>query len=184
MEEDKPEPKKEAEETTENKEKSGAAAATEKEEAVEREEEPTTDAAKESSLEAEEGETEEKETGKDADEDNEATSSSELELSAASPSADKTTTQPPSESAKPKHAEHRKSSPGAADRDQNRNATVHRQPSSASRAGEDRQGRAIFSPGPRAPPFRIPEFRWSYLHQKLLSDLLFAVETDVQVWKR
>lgn len=45
-------------------------------------------------------------------------------------------------------------------------------------------GRQIFSPGPRAPPFRIPEFRWSVLHQKLLSDLLFAVETDIQVWKR
>jgi hypothetical protein len=44
--------------------------------------------------------------------------------------------------------------------------------------------RQIFSPGPRAPPFRIPEFRWSYLHQKLLSDLLFSIETDVQVWKR
>ena len=42
----------------------------------------------------------------------------------------------------------------------------------------------MFNAGPRAPPFRIPEFRWSYLHQKLLSDLLFSVETDVQVWKR
>ena len=42
----------------------------------------------------------------------------------------------------------------------------------------------VFSSGPRAPPFRIPEFRWSYLHQKLLSDLLFSIETDVQVWKR
>ena len=44
--------------------------------------------------------------------------------------------------------------------------------------------RQIFSPGPRAPPFRIPEFRWSYLHQKLLSDLLFSLEQDIQVWKR
>ncbi|XP_064636479.1 neurobeachin-like isoform X3 [Lineus longissimus] len=51
-----------------------------------------------------------------------------------------------------------------------------RQPSSSA-------PRQIFSPGPRAPPFRIPEFRWSYLHQKLLSDLLFSIETDVQVWK-
>ena len=48
----------------------------------------------------------------------------------------------------------------------------------------NRGGHHIFSPGPRAPPFRIPEFRWSYLHQKLLSDLLFAVETDIQVWKK
>ncbi|KAK6172415.1 hypothetical protein SNE40_016068 [Patella caerulea] len=50
-------------------------------------------------------------------------------------------------------------------------------------ASKGRGGQPIFSPGPRAPPFRIPEFRWSYLHQKLLSDLLFAVETDIQVWK-
>lgn len=42
----------------------------------------------------------------------------------------------------------------------------------------------MFSTGPQAPPFRIPEFRWSGLHQKLLSDLLFSIETDVQVWKR
>ncbi|CAH1776878.1 unnamed protein product [Owenia fusiformis] len=44
-------------------------------------------------------------------------------------------------------------------------------------------GQRIYSPGPRAPPFRIPEFSWSFLHQKLLSDLLFALETDIQVWK-
>ena len=50
-------------------------------------------------------------------------------------------------------------------------------------AGKDAQGHQIFSPGPRAPPFRIPEFRWSYLHQKLLSDLLFSLEQDIQVWK-
>ena len=39
----------------------------------------------------------------------------------------------------------------------------------------------IFTPGPAAPPFRIPEFKWSKLHQKLLSDVLFALETDIQV---
>ena len=53
-------------------------------------------------------------------------------------------------------------------------------------ANQDNQNtpnRQIFSPGPRAPPFRIPEFRWSYLHQKLLSDLLFSLEQDIQVWK-
>lgn len=52
------------------------------------------------------------------------------------------------------------------------------------RTESTRSGQRMFSSGPRAPPFRIPEFRWSYLHQKLLSDLLFSVETDVQVWKR
>ena len=40
-----------------------------------------------------------------------------------------------------------------------------------------------FSPGPSRPPFRIPEFRWSYIHQRLLSDILFSLETDIQVWR-
>jgi len=43
--------------------------------------------------------------------------------------------------------------------------------------------RQIFSPGPRAPPFRIPEFRWSYLHQRLLSDVLCSLEQDMHAWK-
>ncbi len=43
--------------------------------------------------------------------------------------------------------------------------------------------RTTFSPGPARPPFRIPEFRWSYIHQRLLSDVLFSLETDVQVWR-
>ena len=38
-----------------------------------------------------------------------------------------------------------------------------------------------FSPGPSRPPFRIPEFRWSYIHQRLLADVLFSLETDIQV---
>ncbi|CAD5116250.1 DgyrCDS5159 [Dimorphilus gyrociliatus] len=41
----------------------------------------------------------------------------------------------------------------------------------------------IFSPGPRAPPFRIPEFKWSYLHQELLNNVLFSLEQDVAAWK-
>lgn len=52
--------------------------------------------------------------------------------------------------------------------------------------------RPMFSPGPTRPPFRIPEFKWSYIHQRLLSDVLFSLETDIQVcfssvclcWKR
>ena len=43
--------------------------------------------------------------------------------------------------------------------------------------------RTTFSPGPARPPFRIPEFRWSYIHQRLLSDVLFSLETDIQVWR-
>nr|CAD7255917.1 unnamed protein product [Timema shepardi] len=43
--------------------------------------------------------------------------------------------------------------------------------------------RPMFSPGPTQPPFRIPEFKWSYIHQRLLSDVLFSLETDIQVWR-
>lgn len=44
--------------------------------------------------------------------------------------------------------------------------------------------RPMFSPGPSRPPFRIPEFKWSYIHQRLLSDVLFSLETDIQVSSR
>ncbi|XP_072119007.1 neurobeachin a isoform X9 [Mobula birostris] len=43
--------------------------------------------------------------------------------------------------------------------------------------------RRQFSPGPRTTMFRIPEFKWSMMHQRLLTDLLFALETDVHVWR-
>ncbi|OTF78847.1 hypothetical protein BLA29_002724, partial [Euroglyphus maynei] len=33
------------------------------------------------------------------------------------------------------------------------------------------------------PAFRIPEFRWSNLHLKLLNDLLYSIETDLQTWR-
>ena len=33
------------------------------------------------------------------------------------------------------------------------------------------------------PYIDIPEFAWSPLHQRLLSELLFAIESDIQVWK-
>lgn len=44
--------------------------------------------------------------------------------------------------------------------------------------------RRQFSPGPRTTMFRIPEFKWSPMHQRLLTDLLFALETDVHAWRR
>nr|XP_019943616.1 PREDICTED: neurobeachin-like [Paralichthys olivaceus] len=43
--------------------------------------------------------------------------------------------------------------------------------------------RRQFSPGPRTTMFRIPEFKWSTVHQRLLTDLLFALESDVHVWR-
>lgn len=42
----------------------------------------------------------------------------------------------------------------------------------------------VFHSGPIPPAFRIPDFRWSPMHQRLLSDLLFSIETDVQAWRR
>ncbi|XP_023589325.1 lipopolysaccharide-responsive and beige-like anchor protein isoform X4 [Trichechus manatus latirostris] len=35
----------------------------------------------------------------------------------------------------------------------------------------------------RSTMFRIPEFKWSPMHQRLLSDLLFSIETDIQMWR-
>ncbi|XP_051535524.1 neurobeachin-like isoform X2 [Myxocyprinus asiaticus] len=40
-----------------------------------------------------------------------------------------------------------------------------------------------FSPGPRTTMFRIPEFKWSPMHQRLLTDLFFALEADVHIWR-
>ncbi|XP_012922675.1 lipopolysaccharide-responsive and beige-like anchor protein isoform X5 [Heterocephalus glaber] len=35
----------------------------------------------------------------------------------------------------------------------------------------------------RSAMFRIPEFKWSHMHQRLLTDLLFSIETDIQMWR-
>ncbi|KAL2304773.1 hypothetical protein Nmel_006728, partial [Mimus melanotis] len=35
----------------------------------------------------------------------------------------------------------------------------------------------------RSAVFRIPEFKWSLMHQRLLTDLLFSIETDIQMWR-
>ncbi|XP_055452539.1 lipopolysaccharide-responsive and beige-like anchor protein [Psammomys obesus] len=35
----------------------------------------------------------------------------------------------------------------------------------------------------RSTMFRIPEFKWSQMHQRLLTDLLFSIETDIQMWR-
>ncbi|XP_004685379.1 PREDICTED: lipopolysaccharide-responsive and beige-like anchor protein isoform X2 [Condylura cristata] len=35
----------------------------------------------------------------------------------------------------------------------------------------------------RSSVFRIPEFKWSHTHQRLLTDLLFSIETDIQMWR-
>ncbi|XP_021695060.1 neurobeachin isoform X4 [Aedes aegypti] len=55
--------------------------------------------------------------------------------------------------------------------------------SSKQQRSKSTSARPMFSPGPTRPPFRIPEFKWSYIHQRLLSDVLFSLETDIQVWR-
>ncbi|XP_013876127.1 lipopolysaccharide-responsive and beige-like anchor protein [Austrofundulus limnaeus] len=59
--------------------------------------------------------------------------------------------------------------------------------SAAAAAGEvgstSSQQRESSTLAPRSTMFRIPEFRWSHMHQRLLTDLLFSVETDIQAWR-
>ncbi|XP_074542545.1 lipopolysaccharide-responsive and beige-like anchor protein isoform X3 [Halichoeres trimaculatus] len=54
---------------------------------------------------------------------------------------------------------------------------------SAAAAGTSGQPRDGSTSAPRSTMFRIPEFRWSHMHQRLLTDLLFSIETDVQMWR-
>uniref|UniRef100_A0A672ZS73 Neurobeachin n=1 Tax=Sphaeramia orbicularis TaxID=375764 RepID=A0A672ZS73_9TELE len=49
--------------------------------------------------------------------------------------------------------------------------------------GSSDQPRDSGTSAPRSTMFRIPEFRWSHMHQRLLTDLLFSIETDVQMWR-
>lgn len=37
---------------------------------------------------------------------------------------------------------------------------------------------------PKFPAYRIPEFRWSHLHQQLVSDILFSIEDEIKQWRR
>ncbi|KAI5607332.1 lipopolysaccharide-responsive and beige-like anchor protein isoform X7 [Silurus asotus] len=49
--------------------------------------------------------------------------------------------------------------------------------------GSSAQNRDSTPSSPRSSMFRIPEFKWSHMHQRLLTDLLFSIETDVQMWR-
>ncbi|XP_069195575.1 neurobeachin [Procambarus clarkii] len=73
------------------------------------------------------------------------------------------------------------------EREKDRQSDSERKSASVSRSSSigssQSHSRQIFSSGPTRPPFRIPEFRWSYIHQRLLSDVLFSLETDMQVWR-
>uniref|UniRef100_A0AAY4APM1 Lipopolysaccharide-responsive and beige-like anchor protein n=1 Tax=Denticeps clupeoides TaxID=299321 RepID=A0AAY4APM1_9TELE len=44
-------------------------------------------------------------------------------------------------------------------------------------------GRDPSSSSARSTMFHIPEFKWSHMHQRLLTDLLFSIETDMQMWR-
>ncbi|KAM8939045.1 lipopolysaccharide-responsive and beige-like anchor protein isoform 2-T2 [Pelodytes ibericus] len=51
---------------------------------------------------------------------------------------------------------------------------------SAAETGASSEGQRRDS---RSTMFRIPEFKWSMMHQRLLTDLLFSIETDIQMWR-
>ncbi|XP_026126343.1 lipopolysaccharide-responsive and beige-like anchor protein isoform X4 [Carassius auratus] len=53
------------------------------------------------------------------------------------------------------------------------------QPAASSPSAQGNEG----SSSARSTMFRIPEFKWSHMHQRLLTDLLFSIETDVQMWR-
>ncbi|KAL1023739.1 hypothetical protein UPYG_G00045400 [Umbra pygmaea] len=53
----------------------------------------------------------------------------------------------------------------------------------AATGGSGGQAREGSASSVRSTMFRIPEFRWSHMHQRLLTDLLFSIETDVQMWR-
>ncbi|CAL4092304.1 unnamed protein product, partial [Meganyctiphanes norvegica] len=73
------------------------------------------------------------------------------------------------------------------EKEKDRHSDSERKSASVSRSSSigssQSNSRHIFNSGPTRPPFRIPEFRWSYIHQRLLSDVLFSLETDMQVWR-
>uniref|UniRef100_A0A4W5MWR0 LPS responsive beige-like anchor protein n=1 Tax=Hucho hucho TaxID=62062 RepID=A0A4W5MWR0_9TELE len=56
-------------------------------------------------------------------------------------------------------------------------------PGDAAAAGASGGQARESSSSARSTMFRIPEFRWSHMHQRLLTDLLFSIETDVQMWR-
>ncbi|XP_075889238.1 lipopolysaccharide-responsive and beige-like anchor protein isoform X5 [Nelusetta ayraudi] len=56
-------------------------------------------------------------------------------------------------------------------------------PAAAAAGGSTAPPRDGSMSAPRSTMFRIPEFRWSHMHQRLLTDLLFSVETDIQMWR-
>ncbi|XP_035272744.1 lipopolysaccharide-responsive and beige-like anchor protein isoform X2 [Anguilla anguilla] len=52
----------------------------------------------------------------------------------------------------------------------------------ASQGASADQGKESSSTGQET-AFHIPQFQWSHMHQRLLTDLLFAIETDIQMWR-
>nr|CAB3264214.1 neurobeachin [Phallusia mammillata] len=49
--------------------------------------------------------------------------------------------------------------------------------------GTPPQDQQQFSPGPRTVVFRVPEFKWSEPHLRLLDDLFTCLEGDIESWK-
>uniref|UniRef100_A0A3P9JHQ6 Neurobeachin n=1 Tax=Oryzias latipes TaxID=8090 RepID=A0A3P9JHQ6_ORYLA len=68
----------------------------------------------------------------------------------------------------------------ASSADTNQGQAAAAAPEAGSSSGQQRESG---TPAPRSTMFRIPEFCWSHMHQRLLTDLLFSIETDVQMWR-
>ncbi len=197
---------KESEEAVEEpEEESGAKEAEDKEEEKDKEEE---EAVENGSVASEEGEKKEQkaeegaEEGKKAKEDAEAAESDmaeaaqqdkeeEQQQQSKPPSADSKNGRKmfplPGESPAGEEGEEQTSvipsgapAPARASTASSSSSSVSNNGGAASNGGGSKK-RPTFSPGPSRPPFRIPEFRWSYIHQRLLSDVLFSLETDIQV---
>uniref|UniRef100_A0A6Q2XFZ4 LPS-responsive vesicle trafficking, beach and anchor containing n=1 Tax=Esox lucius TaxID=8010 RepID=A0A6Q2XFZ4_ESOLU len=62
-------------------------------------------------------------------------------------------------------------------------ASAPGQPAAVGASGGPSREGGSSSSSARSTMFRIPEFRWSHMHQRLLTDLLFSIETDVQMWR-
>ncbi|RXM34315.1 Lipopolysaccharide-responsive and beige-like anchor protein [Acipenser ruthenus] len=67
-------------------------------------------------------------------------------------------------------------------------ASTSQEPTSPSESGQGQEAASGSSgqgrdSSARSTMFRVPEFRWSHMHQRLLTDLLFSIETDVQMWR-
>ena len=65
------------------------------------------------------------------------------------------------------------------------NTTVESAQSQSNEDADDSRNKTSDSRTPiQLPPFRIPEFRWSQMHKRLLDDMLESIEEEINAWKK